>query len=111
VYEYPIETRLSHLLTPGRKEKDVDYPLDVTALEDLQPDHLVDARGSACPGPLLEAKKGIGDVPVGGILEVRSSDQGSRRDIPLWAKKMGHELLGIAEGPEGYDRIFVRRGK
>ena len=29
----------------------------------------VDARGSACPGPLLEAKKGIGKVKVGEICQ------------------------------------------
>lgn len=89
----------------------MDYSLDVTELESLETDHLVDARGSACPGPLLEAKKGIGSVGVGGILEVRSSDEGSRRDIPLWVKKMGHELLGIAQSPQGYDRIFIKRAK
>jgi TusA-related sulfurtransferase len=39
----------------------------------------VDARGSACPGPLLEAKKGIGKVKVGEILEVLSNDSGTKK--------------------------------
>ena len=47
----------------------------------------VDARGSACPGPLLEAKKGIGKVKVGEVLEIYSNDSGTRNDIPAWAKK------------------------
>jgi len=80
-------------------------------LEEITPDVVADARGSACPGPLLEAKKSIGSVPVGGIVEIRSSDPGSRGDIPVWANKVGHEFLGVLEAPEGYDRIFVRRGK
>ena len=70
----------------------------------------VDARGSACPGPLLEAKKGIGKVKVGEILEVYSNDSGTRTDIPAWAKKVGHEYLGMLEA-DGYDKHFVRRNK
>ena len=71
---------------------------------------IVDARGSACPGPLLEAKKGIGQVKVGEILEIKSSDPGTRNDIPAWAQKVGHEFLGVVEA-EGHDRLFVTRKK
>jgi tRNA 2-thiouridine synthesizing protein A len=71
---------------------------------------VVDARGSACPGPLMEAKKAIGKVKVGEILEVLSNDPGTKNDIPLWANKVGHECLGALPG-DGYDRIFVRRKK
>jgi tRNA 2-thiouridine synthesizing protein A len=70
----------------------------------------VDARGSACPGPLLEAKKGIGKVRVGETLEIYSNDPGTRTDIPIWARKVGHEYLGIVEA-DGYDKHFVRRNK
>ena len=70
----------------------------------------VDARGTACPGPLLEAKRAIAGVPVGGIMEVLSSDAGTNEDIPLWSKKVGHELLGTVE-EAGYWRLFVKRGK
>ena len=71
---------------------------------------VVDARGSACPGPLLEAKKAIGRVRVGEVLEVLSNDPGTKNDMPLWAMKVGHEFLGSLAA-EGYDRIFVRRKK
>lgn len=70
----------------------------------------VDARGTACPGPLLEAKRAIPAVPLGGIMEVLSSDAGTNEDIPLWAKKVGHEFLGTVE-EAGYWRLFVKRGK
>lgn len=71
---------------------------------------VVDARGSACPGPLMEAKKAIGKVKVGEVLEVLSNDPGTKNDIPLWAKKVGHEYLGFLTA-DGYDRIFVIRKK
>ncbi|MFH1035634.1 MAG: sulfurtransferase TusA family protein [Pseudomonadota bacterium] len=70
----------------------------------------VDARGSACPGPLLEAKKAIGSVKVGEVLEVLSSDSGTKEDIPAWAGKVGHEYLGHQES-DGYSRLYVRRKK
>lgn len=79
-------------------------------LEALEVAKVVDARGSACPGPLLEAKKGIGAVPVDGVLEIWSSDPGSRNDLPVWAGKIGHEFLGVLEA-DGYDRIFITRRK
>ncbi len=72
--------------------------------------HVVDARGSACPGPLLEAKKAIGAVKVGEVLEVISNDPGTKGDIPVWAAKVGHEYLGHLLG-DGCERVFVRRRK
>ena len=80
-------------------------------LTTIQAAKVVDARGSACPGPLLEAKKGIGAVKVGEVLEIWSGDAQTKQDIPRWSKKVGHEFLGhlVAEG--GYDRIFSKRSK
>lgn len=72
--------------------------------------NVVDARGSACPGPLLEAKKGIAKVKVGEVLEILSNDAGTKKDIPVWAGKVGHEFVGVLAA-DGYDRIFVRRKK
>ncbi len=79
-------------------------------LKSLTVDKQVDARGTACPGPLLEAKRGIASVPVGGIIEVLSSDEGTTQDVPLWSDKVGHDFLGFVEDA-GYWRIYVKRGK
>ena len=76
----------------------------------IKPTRTVDARGTACPGPLLDAKRAIAEVPMNGILEVLSSDAGTAEDIPLWARKVGHEFLGSVE-EAGFWRIFVKRGK
>jgi len=80
------------------------------AVATITADKIIDARGTACPGPLLEAKKGIGQVKVGQIIEIKSNDKGSRKDITAWAGKVGHEFLGIIEA-EGHDRILVCRKK
>lgn len=42
---------------------------------------VVDARGTACPGRLLEAQKAIGSVKVGEILEVWSGDPNTKADV------------------------------
>jgi TusA-related sulfurtransferase len=79
-------------------------------LENLTAAEIIDARGAACPGPLLEAKKGMGKVAIGEVIEVWSSDPVTKTDMRAWAGKVGHELLGVVEA-DGYDRVFLRRGK
>jgi TusA-related sulfurtransferase len=85
--------------------------MEAEELSQMEAAKVVDARGSACPGPLLEAKKGIGAIKVGEVLEIWSGDERTKEDIPRWSQKVGHEYLGhmIAEG--GYDRIFIKRAK
>jgi TusA-related sulfurtransferase len=79
-------------------------------LSTIQATKVVDARGSACPGPLLEAKKGIGGIKVGEVLEIWSGDPKTKDDIPKWSRKVGHEYLGNLTAA-GYDRIFIKRSR
>jgi tRNA 2-thiouridine synthesizing protein A len=79
-------------------------------LESLIAAKIIDARGAACPGPLLEAKKGMGTVPVGSVIEIWSTDPGTKSDISAWSGKVGHEFLGTLAS-DGYDRVFVIRRK
>lgn len=71
---------------------------------------VVDARAMSCPGPLLEAKKAIGTVKVGEVLEIWSGEANTKLDLPRWCDKVGHEFLGAVPG-DGYDRLFVLRKK
>jgi TusA-related sulfurtransferase len=80
-------------------------------LAHVQAVKVVDARGSACPGPLLEAKKGIGAVKMGEVLEIWSGDARTKSDIPKWCQKVGHEFLGAITAEGGYDRIFIKRAR
>ena len=75
-------------------------------LKALQAEKTVDARGMACPGPLLEAKKAMAGVSPDGIMEVLSSDEGTNNDIPMWTRKMNYEFLGTIEDA-GFWRLFV----
>lgn len=79
-------------------------------LASIQSTKVIDARASACPGPLLEAKKGIGAVKVGEVLEIWSGSKDTRNNLARWCKKTGNEFLGfIDEG--AYDRLFILRKK
>lgn len=71
---------------------------------------LVDARGSFCPGPLMELIAAIKMVEVGDEIEVLSSDKGSANEIPQWLKKVGHEHLGTRE-EAGVWHVTARRAK
>ena len=68
----------------------------------------IDARGSYCPGPLMELIRAIRESQVGDVLAVYSSDKGSRIDIPKWIEKAGHHLITV-ESREGYDAIIVEK--
>jgi len=71
---------------------------------------VLDARGSFCPGPLMELIRGIRQAKVGELIEVWSSDSGSRRDIPFWVQKAGHQMVGVYE-EAGYARFLVKKVK
>jgi TusA-related sulfurtransferase len=68
----------------------------------------VDARGSYCPGPLMELIRTIRECQVGDVIAVYSSDKGSKVDIPKWVEKAGHRLVSL-ETREGYDEIVVEK--
>ena len=71
---------------------------------------VVDARGSFCPGPLMELIAAIKMVEVGHEIEVLSTDKGSANEIPQWLKKVGHEHLGTTE-ENGVWHVLLRRTK
>lgn len=79
-------------------------------LSSLVADKVIDARGTACPGPLLEAKKGMATVALGGLVEIWSTDPVTKVDIAAWSGKVGHEFLGVLPA-DGYDRVFVIKRK
>jgi len=81
-----------------------------TDLATITADAVVDARGAACPGPLLEAKRSMASVAVGSVLELWSTDPQTKIDVQAWAGKVGHEYLGHLSA-DGYERVFIRRAK
>jgi len=77
-------------------------------LTQIKVDKVVDARGTACPGPLLAAKKAIGEIESGQVMEILSADEGTKKDVPKWAGKKGHEYLGTVED-SGFFKIYLKK--
>jgi TusA-related sulfurtransferase len=71
---------------------------------------MIDARGSFCPGPLMELIAGMKLANVGDELEVLSTDKGSVADIPQWINKVGHEFVESRE-ENGVWHITVKKTK
>jgi len=73
-------------------------------------DRSIDARGMPCPGPLMSLIGAIREGEVGDVIEVLSSDEGSKTDIPAWLSKAGHEMVEVVED-EGYVHFIVRKAR
>ena len=77
-------------------------------MNSLQIDKSIDARGMACPGPLMNLIGAIRQGQVGHVFEVLSSDEGSKTDIPAWVAKARQELVEVI--PDGdYAHFIVRK--
>ena len=75
-----------------------------------QIDTTIDARGTPCPGPLMSLIGAIRAASVGSVIEVLSSDAGSRTDIPAWVQKARHELVDLVED-DGFARFVVKKAR
>lgn len=76
----------------------------------VQIDKTIDARGMACPGPLMNLIGAIRHGQVGQVIEVLSSDEGSKTDVPAWVAKAKHELIEVLP-EDGYARFIVRKAR
>jgi len=74
-----------------------------------EPDLTLDCRGKACPLPIIELGRHLGDVPVGALLGVAATDVAARHDVPAWARMRKQEYVGEATAPDGVPVFVVRR--
>ena len=68
----------------------------------------VDARGSFCPGPLMELIAAMKMAEVGEEIEILSTDKRSASEIPEWIQKVKHEHLGTEE-KDGVWHVLVKK--
>ncbi len=71
-------------------------------MSQYKPDQTLDARGLCCPLPVIRTKKVIETMAPGEILEIITTDPGSKNDIPAWARQTGNELLSMADKNEAF---------
>ena len=63
----------------------------------IQTDKILDAKGLACPMPIVRTKKAMNELEPGQVIEVQATDKGSLADIKAWAKSSGNQYLGTFE--------------
>lgn len=68
----------------------------------------VDARGLACPEPVLRLRAALRDLPVGACVRVLTTDALADVDIAAFCARAGHELLE-AHGTVEDRRYTVRK--
>ncbi|HEX2884303.1 MAG TPA: sulfurtransferase TusA family protein [Candidatus Limnocylindria bacterium] len=70
--------------------------------------HQVDARGLACPMPIVKTAQAIAGIGSGELLEVLATDPGSTKDFTAWSRTTGHELVEQSEDG-GVFRFVLRK--
>ena len=68
----------------------------------------IDARGMACPGPLMALIGAIRESQLDDVIEVLSSDEGSKTDIPAWVQNARYELVEVTP-EDGFARFIIRK--
>ncbi|WP_462409422.1 sulfurtransferase TusA family protein [Neobacillus sp. Marseille-QA0830] len=60
----------------------------------------LDAKGLACPMPIVKTRKAMNELQAGQVLEVQATDKGSKADLRAWAESTGHQYIGTIEEGE-----------
>ncbi|WP_080848264.1 sulfurtransferase TusA family protein [Cytobacillus gottheilii] len=63
----------------------------------IQANVQLDAKGLACPMPVVKTKKAMTALEEGQVLEVLATDKGSKADLAAWANSVGHQYIGTVE--------------
>lgn len=53
---------------------------------------IIDARGVACPMPVIHLAKQARELNHGAQISVWCTDPAAKLDIPAWARMLGHEV-------------------
>lgn len=73
-------------------------------------DFSLDALGLFCPIPVILTQKKIKTLACDQILEILADDIGIKKDMAVWCKNAGHELLEITQ--EGtVIKLYVRKNE
>lgn len=70
----------------------------------------LDARGLLCPLPVLKARKRLGPLASGDVLEVLADDPAAVVDMPHFCAEQGHELVGQEPAADGAILYRIRKG-
>lgn len=76
--------------------------------EELKVEKVLDTKGLSCPIPILKTNKALQALSKDQILKVETTDPGSQKDMPSWAKRTGNEIVKV-EVSGGVFTFYVRK--
>jgi TusA-related sulfurtransferase len=74
----------------------------------LEAAKVLDAKGLACPMPIIKTKRAMDELSSGQILEIHATDKGAKSDLAAWAKSGGHDLLSQSED-QGVFKFWIKK--
>jgi TusA-related sulfurtransferase len=75
----------------------------------MEANKVLDAKGLACPMPIVKTKKAMEELNTGEILEIHATDKGSKSDLTAWASSGGHVLLKDTEEDDVL-KFWIKKG-
>lgn len=75
----------------------------------MKSEKVLDAKGLACPMPIVRTKKAMNELESGQVLEIHVTDKGANADLAAWSKSGGHELVETIED-NGVLKFWIRKG-
>ena len=69
---------------------------------DVEPTETVDARGAACPGPLMDLIGRVRSADPGDVIRLLSDNDRSLTDVPEWVDETDNELIAVDEAADEY---------
>ncbi len=76
----------------------------------MEANKILDAKGLACPMPIVKTKKAMADLESGQMLEIHATDKGVKSDLAAWVKSGGHELVKHEEENDVL-KFWIKKGQ
>lgn len=83
---------------------------DTATPEGTDPTVVVDARGKACPMPVIELSQAVEAAPVGARVRLLATDPAAKVDVPVWCRMQRQELRSATEAEGVWTFLVVKAG-
>jgi len=77
-------------------------------MDNIKANTVLDAKGLACPMPIVKTKKVMNTLEAGHVLEILATDKGSTADLKAWANSTGNQYLGTIEDGDSL-KHYIRK--
>ncbi len=77
----------------------------------LNPDVTLDLTGVSCPGPIIGAKKIVGELAEGEVLLLISDCPATNEELHTWAERTGNSVVRTRRLSGGHTGYYLQRGR